>query len=389
MMVLNEAGNIRKVLESVRHHIDRWTIIDTGSQDGTQDIIREVLAGIPGKLYEESFKGYAATRNRVLFLDSLPVDEGGHSEIARFQLMLSGDEYLRNGDKLREYLIEYGDKADCHLLKLFIDDTMTPVRRITRTGSEWRYQDFDCGIHEVPVHPNENAPLGFCAGATIDHVVSDPLRRLDTIWEKHIPLLKEALDRNPENARALEYLTKSYEYLMPFVEDDERKALATECLDLYQRRFELPFVCDEEKHLFKMRYLDDARFSGVFKPQELLIQAVELAQESDRSEPAMLVAQIASSIDGFKVGDIYRLARRAADKAHSELRTFDELKYGTSPRTTSIEWKAHRLAAIAACQLASSSPEMMNVAKDHVQAGMAAGGPPEWFSDVPISQATP
>jgi hypothetical protein len=296
---------------------------------------------------------------------------------------MSGDEYLRNGNKLREYLIEYGDKADCHLLKLFIDDTMTPVRRITRTGSPWRYTDFDCGIHEVPVHPGDDAPLGFCAGATIDHVVSDPMARENTIRTVHIPLLFEALERNPNNARALEYLAKSYEYLMPSAEEGELGALATECLELYQRRFDLPFVCDEEKHFLTMRYLDDARFSGAFKPPELFAQALELAKVSDRAEPAMLVAQIASSVEGFTAGDIYRFARHAADKAHREMQTLDALKYGTSSRTTSIEWKAHRLAAIAASQLSSTSPEMRGVAMDHIQAGIIAGGPPEWFSGLP------
>ncbi|MEU5316418.1 glycosyltransferase [Streptomyces sp. NPDC021056] len=41
MIVKNEAHVIRRCLESVLPLVDTWVILDTGSPDGTQDIIRE------------------------------------------------------------------------------------------------------------------------------------------------------------------------------------------------------------------------------------------------------------------------------------------------------------------------------------------------------------
>jgi glycosyltransferase involved in cell wall biosynthesis len=41
MIVKNEAHVIRRCLASVRPLIDRWLIVDTGSSDGTQDVVRE------------------------------------------------------------------------------------------------------------------------------------------------------------------------------------------------------------------------------------------------------------------------------------------------------------------------------------------------------------
>jgi hypothetical protein len=38
MIVKNEAHGIRETLESFKPFIDRWTILDTGSTDGTQRI---------------------------------------------------------------------------------------------------------------------------------------------------------------------------------------------------------------------------------------------------------------------------------------------------------------------------------------------------------------
>ena len=43
MIVKNEAHVIKRCLGSVKPWIDHWTIVDTGSNDGTQSLVREVL----------------------------------------------------------------------------------------------------------------------------------------------------------------------------------------------------------------------------------------------------------------------------------------------------------------------------------------------------------
>ena len=44
MIVKNESKVIRKCIDSVRDYINYWVIVDTGSTDGTQDLIKEIMA---------------------------------------------------------------------------------------------------------------------------------------------------------------------------------------------------------------------------------------------------------------------------------------------------------------------------------------------------------
>lgn len=43
----------------MRPIIDHWTIADTGSTVGTQDLVRELLGDIPGDLHERPWRDFA------------------------------------------------------------------------------------------------------------------------------------------------------------------------------------------------------------------------------------------------------------------------------------------------------------------------------------------
>lgn len=69
-MFRNEAGVLRRMLDSCTGRIDYWVIQDNGSTDGSPDIVRQWAeeTGIPGHLYqvEEGWKGFGWNRDHLI-----------------------------------------------------------------------------------------------------------------------------------------------------------------------------------------------------------------------------------------------------------------------------------------------------------------------------------
>jgi hypothetical protein len=109
MIVKNEAHVISRCLDSVRPLIDYVLIVDTGSSDNTQGVVRDYLAkhGIPGDVIDEPWKDFAYNRSFSLarlrertqidyaFVmdadDTLVLDDG--VDVAKFKANLDKDFY--------------------------------------------------------------------------------------------------------------------------------------------------------------------------------------------------------------------------------------------------------------------------------------------------------
>ena len=68
MIVRNERSVMKRCLESVLPWIDAWVVVDTGSSDGTQEVVREVLKDLPGALYERPWVDFSYNRTEALKL---------------------------------------------------------------------------------------------------------------------------------------------------------------------------------------------------------------------------------------------------------------------------------------------------------------------------------
>ena len=124
MIVKNEGKVIKRCLESVLGLFQYWVIVDTGSTDGTQKIIEEVLRDIPGQLHERPWEGFEKSRNIALEL-AYP--------LAHYLLFIDADETLQKSEtfSLKEldgdiYFINVRAPNDARFLRQFMISTRIP-----------------------------------------------------------------------------------------------------------------------------------------------------------------------------------------------------------------------------------------------------------------------
>jgi len=132
MIVKNEAPVIRRCLDSVRSLIDHWVIVDTGSTDGTQDIIRAHMADLPGTLHERPWRDFAHNRSESLALARPHAD---------YSLVIDADDFLEPLDAL----VLPALTEDCYTLDI-IDPPLRYIRKqLVHNRLAWRYRSV---LHE-------------------------------------------------------------------------------------------------------------------------------------------------------------------------------------------------------------------------------------------------
>ena len=228
MIVKNEAKRISQVLASYRPYINTWTILDTGSTDGTQDMIRTELADIPGALYEEPFVDFATSRNRAL-------ERHGTSTI--FSIMPNGD-VLEGGAELVSFLQAHKSNLMHGAYRVRISPGHYYHPLVMRTGFGWRYK---WRTHECAVGPN--------IGPHIDGVTVFRDRGTRTSeewkqrWERDVVLLNEDREADPNDPRPYFYLGQTheclgqYEQALPFFE--QRSKMGGYFDEVYEAKFRI------------------------------------------------------------------------------------------------------------------------------------------------------
>lgn len=175
MIVKNESHRIRETLESVKPGIDSWTIVDTGSTDGTQEIIRDVMAGMPGHLHAAPFVDFATTRNLAFSL--APRDH--------WRLVLSGDAIVHNAAALRGFTSSHS----AHYIRSRMGGIEYDTARLTKRP--WHYKG---AVHEHPVGPGPVGPR--VPGVYVEHLAQAGSKT--SVWEHHLHLFAAA-PKTPRN----------------------------------------------------------------------------------------------------------------------------------------------------------------------------------------------
>ena len=195
MIVKNESSVITRCLSSMLPIIDYWVIVDTGSTDGTQEIIQDFMRehAVPGELHERPWVNFGYNRNEALKLAKGTAD---------YICFIDADDYLVYEPNFK---LPFLDK-DYYLIK----NSTTKVKYcrvfLIRDSLDWFWQGV---LHEVLIRPKSytNETLENLSNVrTADGARSkDPEKYL-----KDAQILEAALKEEPQNKRYVFYLAQSY-----------------------------------------------------------------------------------------------------------------------------------------------------------------------------------
>ena len=219
-IVKDEAPTIASVLESVRPYVDHYTILDTGSTDGTQDIIR--ASGMKGILHEGKFVDFSVTRTAALDL------ENAAENAAVFAIMLSGGETLQNGQALVDFCEARREaQAGAYYVQVQLGSMRFDSGRLTRVGAGWKYHG---AVHEVMMGPNAEVPPERVPEAWILHEkdIKSAERDLER-WRRDAKILEAKHQENPKDTRTTFYLAQTYDCL----------GMGAHAIRLYEKRVAL------------------------------------------------------------------------------------------------------------------------------------------------------
>ena len=221
IMVKNAGSGFANVLRKNLPHIDRWTILDTGSTDGTIETVHNILDGQKkGKIFNEPFINFRDSRNRAL-------DLAGDS--CQYTLMLD-DTYWVDGD-LRGFLSEIRSDQFANSYSIIIrsDDTDYYSNRIVKTESHLRYI---YTIHEViQQEGNTNVVIPLERAKVIDERCDFMEERTSSRKENDLKLLFEMIAEEPNTSRHLYYIAQTYACLKNYEKAAEYYLKRTEAQD--------------------------------------------------------------------------------------------------------------------------------------------------------------
>jgi glycosyltransferase involved in cell wall biosynthesis len=202
MIVKNESKIIRRCLESVVGVIDEFCIVDTGSTDGTPEIIEKFFEekGIPGKVHHREWKNFGHNRTESLDL--------ARESKSSWILTLDADMILVNeGFKKSDLSLEYSN------YDIFQQNPGIRYTNIRIMNSNFRWKSVGV-THEFLAADNCNLPGRTLTSLWINDI-GDGGSKSDK-FERDIKLLTQGLRDEPNNERYMFYLAQSYKDTQQF-----------------------------------------------------------------------------------------------------------------------------------------------------------------------------
>lgn len=297
MIVKNEAPVIERCLASVRPLIDYWIIVDTGSTDGTQEVIRRYLQGTPGELHERPWVDFAHNRSEALALARPHGD---------YTLMIDADDVLEFAPAFALPRL----KADTYWIEIQHMDRLFWRPQLIRNALPWRFEGV---LHEFLSSTGAGGRRVLPAECSQDRltgvrmlICEDGARRRSGESERYrrdAAILEAALEAENDPFLVSRYTFYLAQTLMD-AGDKER------ALHFYRRRAEQGMW---QQEVFISRYRIARLMVDLEYPDDEAIAAFVEAHRAakDRAEPLHGAARLCRVRQRYQEG--YELARRGMD----------------------------------------------------------------------------
>lgn len=294
MIVKNEKDVIERCLRSVKPVIDYWVIVDTGSTDGTQEIIRNFMKGIPGDLYERPWVDFSHNRNQALQFAKGKAD---------YILIIDADEVLSLEP---DFKVPSLDQDFYHITTSYGG---TKYHRVQLVNNHLNWEWIGV-LHEHLESPQAKS-VGLLEGVT-NVVNTDGARSKDPHkYDKDAALLEKALEKDPDNTRYRFYLAQSYR--------DAQKP--EKAIENYQKRIEMG-GWDQEVFwsMLQIAILQEI----LEKPSQVVVEAYHKAYKfrPTRAEPLYRLANYYRRKGDYHAG--YITARKGIEISESKDALFVE-----------------------------------------------------------------
>ncbi len=283
MIVKNEAAVIRRCLATVKPWVDYWVIVDTGSTDGTQDIVREFMQGVPGELHERPWQNFAHNRNEALALAK------SHGD---YVLFIDADESLRMPAGYRWPELS----SEAYRFRCEYADLAYQRNSLVATRMPFRWHGV---LHEYLDSPQKFA-WQYLPGPVIS-IAHDGARGRDPeTYLRDTEVLERAVQDEPANTRYMFYLAQSYR-------DAGRTA---EALAHYQKRIAMGGPEEEETWLsvLQVAVLSERLAASPSEVRECYLAAYQ--RRPSRAEPLCELARYHRQREEYALAYLY--ARQAA-----------------------------------------------------------------------------
>ncbi len=221
MIVKNESKIIRRLFDSVCNIIDSYCICDTGSTDGTPQIIQEYFdaKGIPGKVIEEPFRDFGYNRTYSLLACE-------KMENADYILLMDADMILEPDASFSVAAFKQAlPCAEAHYIFQGSPTMSYKNVRIVKNNIGIKYWGV---THEVIETPPNSKYSNIGKDILFINDVGDGGAKADK-FERDIRLLLRGLEDKPNNDRYTFYLANSYR------ENGEKE----KAIETYKKRIEI------------------------------------------------------------------------------------------------------------------------------------------------------